>query len=242
MSKIGDLLRRFDEEAAPFTPDDVVSAWTTRLADLGLDGITVDSADVDVDGKTKLVLSNGGDTMEIGFLVKDVEGESIPFAVSLGDDDGQGALEIDLSNADVPVVDGGTGKFVDMVNLDWLTDEIANSLVGADAAIQAEPSIDDVPVGGEDDETPEDPDSDQEPAPNDGGDDLLGRDDPEDDEEERYVGIRRVEGKLKCEMVTKPCSHKILCRRARAAFRFAFEAMRTKREGRRLASLKARRR
>lgn len=239
MTKIGNLLKRFEDEAAPFTPEEVVSAWNSRLADLGLDNVTVDSADIDIDGKVKLTLSSNGDFMEVGFFVKDEDGERIPYAVTMGDEDGQGSMELDLSNANVPVIDGGTGTFIDMTSLDWLTDEVANSILGAEAVVQSEPEIEpeEIPVGGEEEEGPED---DEEPY-----DGEMPNDDEDPENQERYVGFKKVEGKLRAEWVRKPCEHKVLARRARAAFRNTFEAMSgrpAKRESKRRASVKARRR
>lgn len=237
-TKIGELLKRYNEEATPFTPEDVTTAWNARLADLGLDGVTVDNAVVDMDGKTKISLSNAnGDFVEIGFIVRDEGDGPTPYAVTMGDEDGQGAMEMNLANANIPVIDGGNGMFVDMTNLEWLTDEIANALVGADDIIAAEPEIEpeDVPVGGEEPE-PFEPGTD-------GEDDLLGRDDNEP--EEKFVAIVKENGKMKARMVTGTNEHKVLVRRARAAFKSTFESMGSKAKKekmRRRASIKPRRR
>lgn len=222
-TKCGALLKKY-EDIAPFTSEDVVSSFNARLSDLGLDDLTVDSASVEVDGTVSVVISNpSGDYMELGFMVRDGEEGQVPYVVTMGGQDGEDALEIDLSDSDVPIIDGGTGSYIDMNDLSWLTPDLASAIFGAADVIDDEPEVDiDITV---DDENRDDDEW----------------DDDDDFPMEKFIGIGKRNGKLYAEKANRNGEYLIRCRKARTAMKAKFEFLSGNTTQRR-SSIKSRRR
>ena len=247
MGKITELLKRYEEESIPFSGNDITNKWNAKLGELGLDDIEIDGVEVQPDGVVRLSFtdSSGDFFTEIALVVKSEDGEDIPYAVSGGDEDGVGALELNLSGVNAPIIDAGIAKFIDATDTDWITKEVALSLMSADSVIDSEPEIeqDEVP-GGDDTDEPEPKEPDEE------SDDELeepsfdDEDDDDEDPKEKYIGLKWTGGRLRAEKVTKneAKDYKILARRPREEFRNLIEKSKVvhKEGSKRRSSIKSR--
>lgn len=128
MSDVRDILEKMHQGLFPYSGEQVAKAFMDKLGELDLDGspVSVESADVGIDGNVHVVFSDEeGDAVEIAFGVDDDE----TYALVVSDDDTP--IELDLDPLDPPLVAGMFEIFIELTNLDWMTPATLISLLAA---------------------------------------------------------------------------------------------------------------
>ena len=108
---------------------EILDAMQKRMNRVGIEAITVERVDVDIDGEITVTYSDEeGDEMDIIFFYDQEDGA---IALIADEEDDENWLIVDLDALNPPIVNTGVGKFIQMSSLEWMNKSAFQTLFQA---------------------------------------------------------------------------------------------------------------
>jgi hypothetical protein len=132
MGKIDEVMGKDDYTFAPYTRQDVLSAFGNQLRKLGYgDTVFVTDVDFDLDGDVLVTFEDtDGDFIDVIFACDlDEMVEEDCYAMVVGDEEDEEQTIIDLDPMQPGVLEGTFAHWIDLTDLSWLSKSVLGALL-----------------------------------------------------------------------------------------------------------------